>query len=322
MPIITTIDFSTATANTINNIAETVDVENVRFLVADSAGAKYVTLENINANVTARISSHEGVTASTTDAGHVLLAQSLSDTRENVVATAAQVSEAIAGAGGSSVNEEQLLHASVGLDSLAAGPGAVAYCADSIAVGLGAVVGATYNEQNKTATATRKKTDTASETDNTNNGYDSNSVAVGLHAQASGYYSSAYGNFATANNDYTIASGCFAVASGVYATASGHSAKASGPYAVANGCSATASGHHAIANGSDSLASKDGAIASGDHAIVSGYYSIANGAFSTASADYVIASGYYATAERQPLHSERVLVYGKRTLFHSNRNKG
>ena len=198
MPIITTIDFSTAAANTINNIAETVDVENVRFLVADSAGAKYVTLENINADVTARISSHEGVTASTTDAGHVLLAESLSDARENVVATAAQVSEAIAGAGGSSVNEEQLLHASVGLDSLAAGPGAVAYCADSITVGLGAVVGATYSSKSKTAPATRQSTESESETNNTSYIYSNNSVAIGLHAQASGCRSTACGNFAAA----------------------------------------------------------------------------------------------------------------------------
>ena len=153
------------------------------------------------------------------------------------------------GGGGADVADEELLKASVGLDSLAAGPGAVAYCADSLAIGLGAVVGATYASKSKTATATRQKTDAASETNNTSSSYSSNSVAIGLHAQASGFRCTAYGNFATAGSRNSTASGYSSTASGYYSTASGSSSTASGYYSTASGYYSTASGYYSTAIG-------------------------------------------------------------------------
>ena len=154
------------------------------------------------------------------------------------------------GGGGADVADEELLKASVGLDSLAAGPGAVAYCADSLAIGLGAVVGATYASQSKTATATRQNTTEASETDNTSVSYSSNSVAIGLHAQASGVRCTAYGNFATASGVNSTASGMGAVASGSSSTASGWSSTAIGAMANvgSNGVSSVAVGAGAYVN--------------------------------------------------------------------------
>lgn len=212
--------------------------------------------------------------------------------------------------GGSTVDEYQLLHYSDGLDSLAAGPDAVAYCADSLAIGLGAVVGATYASQSKDAAATRQSSTSDSTTNNTSVLYSSNSVAVGLHAQASGFKSTSYGNFATASASSSTAIGNSAIASGSSSTATGIVATASGTSSTASGVNSKASGNSATASGSSSNASADYSTASGVQSTASGTNSTANGYNSTASGtsstaigngatasqDYATASGYNAKA--------------------------
>ena len=192
--------------------------------------------------------------------------------------------------------KEQLLAPSVGLDSLAAGPGAVAYCADSLAVGLGAVVGATYASKSKAATATRKSTDAASETNNTSNTYSSNSVAVGLHAQASGFRSTAYGNFATASGAESTASGYRSSASVSQAAAIGAYSKASGSNSTAIGELSSATGHYGASLGYNSKAVGQSSIAIGDSTQTIANYSIAIGCQSNASSHGSIAIGFQASS--------------------------
>ena len=207
------------------------------------------------------------------------------------------------GGSGASVEEEQLIHASVGLDSLAAGPGAVAYCADSLAVGLGAVVGATYASNSKDATATRKSTTAESETNNTSKDYSSNSAAVGLHAQASGSRSTAYGNFAKASGPESTASGYCSSASvsqataiGAYSTASGPESTASGYGSSASVSQATAIGAYSTASGSNSTAIGELSSATGHYGASLGYNSKAVGQSSSAIGDSTKATGNYSIA--------------------------
>ena len=196
----------------------------------------------------------------------------------------------------STVDEYQLLHYSDGLDSLAAGPDAVAYCADSLAIGLGAVVGATYASQSKTETATRNSTDADSETNNTSTSYSSNSVAVGLHAQASGFQSTAYGNFATASGSSSTATGIVSTASGPSSTASGVNSKATGNSATASGSSSNASADYSTASGVQSTASGTNSTAIGYNSTASGSSSTAIGNGATASNGLSAAIGYNSAA--------------------------
>ena len=200
------------------------------------------------------------------------------------------------GGSGASVEEEQLIHASVGLDSLAAGPGAVAYCADSLAVGLGAVVGATYASNSKDATATRKSTTAESETNNTSKDYSSNSAAVGLHAQASGSRSTAYGNFAKASGPESTASGYCSSASVSQATAIGAYSTASGSNSTAIGELSSATGHYGASLGYNSKAVGQSSSAIGDSTKATGNYSIASGSKSNASSHGSIAIGFQASS--------------------------
>lgn len=188
------------------------------------------------------------------------------------------------------------LASSVGLDSLAAGPGSVAYCADSLAVGLGAVVGATYASNSKAATATRKSTTAESETNNTSKDYSSNSAAVGLHAQASGSRSTAYGNFAKASGTESTASGYCSSASVSQATAIGAYSTASGSNSTAIGEQSSATGHYGASLGHNSKAVGQSSSAIGDSTKAIGNYSIASGSQSNASYHCSIAIGFQASS--------------------------
>jgi hypothetical protein len=110
------------------------------------------------------------------------------------------------------------------------------------------------------------------------------STAYGNYTTASGRYSKATGDRTVASGEASIAMGNRTIASGDYSTAIGNRTKASGELSTAVGYQTTASGHSSTAMGAYTTAS-------GNYSTAMGYQTTASGSFSTALGDRTVASG-------------------------------
>jgi hypothetical protein len=110
------------------------------------------------------------------------------------------------------------------------------------------------------------------------------STAYGNYTTASGTYSKATGDRTVASGEASIAMGNRTIASGDYSTAIGNRTKASGVYSTAMGYQTTASGTSSTAMGAFTTAS-------GVYSTAMGYQTTASGSFSTALGDRTVASG-------------------------------
>jgi autotransporter adhesin len=111
--------------------------------------------------------------------------------------------------------------------------------------------------------------------------YGTGQVAVGYHATATGYISSAYGAYAVANGFKSTAIGSFSNATGYLSTTLGSNSNATGNYTSALGYNANASADYATAFGYASIASATYATAIGDNAKATKANSVALGYNST-----------------------------------------
>ncbi len=112
--------------------------------------------------------------------------------------------------------------------------------------------------------------------------------ATGLNALATGFNTTASGNYSTAM-------GFNSNASNIYATAIGNEASATADNAIALGRLTTASGGSAVALGSQTTASNIGATAMGSATVASGRSATATGRFTRAQAFSGVAIGRYNT---------------------------
>ena len=147
-------------------------------------------------------------------------------------------------------------------------------------------------------------------------------VALGVNANASGYYSTALGYYTTASGYHSTALGDGSTASGSYSAALGYGSTASGNYSTALGFNTTATainstalGYQANASGNESIALgyQTAAIGAGstalgfnthayaDRSTALGNTTIASGTGSTALGDATTASGLLCTSN-QRLH--------------------
>ncbi|MGE8431104.1 hypothetical protein [Chryseobacterium joostei] len=110
-----------------------------------------------------------------------------------------------------------------------------------------------------------------------------NSVAIGTDNTASGNQSIALGSGTTASGDRSMALGIGGEASGKYATAMGLSSNASGETSTAMGSITTASGYASTAMGEYTTASNNFATATGENTTANGIASTAAGRSTVAS---------------------------------------
>tara|TARA_R110002049_G_scaffold275213_1_gene453241 strand:- start:28324 stop:30189 length:1866 start_codon:yes stop_codon:yes gene_type:complete len=127
--------------------------------------------------------------------------------------------------------------------------------------------------------------------------------ALGLNSFATGFFTTASGDYATsmgynteASGDYSTSLGYNTETIGDYAFASGRNSSANGNHATAIGYSANASGGSAIALGRNAIASNEDSFATGIDAIASGENSIAIGRRAEALSDGSTAIGSSANA--------------------------
>ena len=135
--------------------------------------------------------------------------------------------------------------------------------------------------------------------ENTTVGSNSDAVAVGKAANASGTRASAVGYDALASGDYASGVGHDAYATGEYASAFGTVAAAAGDQASAFGYHTSASANGAVAIGYNAYASAGAAMAFGTSADASGTQAVAFGSYTSASGTRASAFGNNADASAE-----------------------